>query len=98
MKIPIIIFKESPEEIGADKVIKDKKKEQGFDVDTDTGEEEIPQAGTVVADEFLSGYYVVGGIDYIYKAGFPAVAQKLTLLRREWPSRINNINEGTVSS
>lgn len=97
-KIPIIIFKESPEEIGADKVIKDKKKEQGFDVDTDTGEEDIPQAGTVVADEFLSGYYVVGGIEYIYKAGFPAVAQKLTLLRREWPSRINNINEDTVSS
>jgi len=24
------------------------------------------------------------------------VSQKLTLLRREWPSRINNINEETV--
>ena len=97
-KIPLIIFKEGADDIAADKVLKERKKEQGFDVETDTAEEEIPQAGTVVADEFLSGYYVIGAIQYIYKAGLPSVAQKLTLLRREWPSRINNINEDTVAS
>lgn len=96
-KIPVIIFKESADEIGADKVIKDKKNEQGFDV-SDDATEEVPQAGTVVADEFFSGYYVVGSIQYIYKSEYPSVAQKITLLRREWPSRINNINEETVSS
>ena len=97
-KIPIIIFKEHADDIGADKVIKDRKKEQGFDVEADEQTEDIPQAGTVVADEFLSGYYVVGGIEYLYKADFPSVAQKITLLRREWPSRVNNINEDTVAS
>ena len=96
-KIPIIIFKEGADEIAADKVIKDKKKEDGFDVPDDSTED-VPQASTVVADEFLSGYYVIGGIEYIYKEGYPSVSQKLTLLRREWPSRVNNINEETVSS
>lgn len=97
-KIPIIIFKQASEDMGADNVIKERKKEQGFDVETDDAIEEVPQAGTVVADEFLSGYYVVGGIEYIYKANFPSVAQRITLLRREWPSRVNNINEDTVAS
>lgn len=96
-KIPIIIFKEHADDIAADKVLKDKKNEQGFDTGDDQTEE-IPQAGTVVADEFLSGYYVVGAIQYIYKANFPSVAQKITLLRREWPSRVNNINADTVAS
>ena len=95
-KIPIIIFKESAEEIGADKVIKDKKAEQGFDTAPD-GERDYPQTGDVVADEFLSGYYVVGDIQYVYKSGNSSVSQKLTLLRREWPSRTNNINEETVA-
>lgn len=94
-KLPIIIFKESEEELGADKVIKGRKEEQGFET-TDTADTENLAVGAVIADEFLSGFYVVGAIQYIYKSGSPSVYQKLTLYRREWPSRVNNINEGTV--
>jgi hypothetical protein len=35
-------------------------------------------------NEFLSGYYVVGGIEYTYSSPGP-IKTKLTLIRREWP-------------
>ena len=53
--------------------------------------------GEMVVDEFLSGYYVIGGFKYLYKAGATSVKQELNLLRREWPSRVNNINPETVA-
>ena len=49
-----------------------------------------------VVDEFLSAFYIVGGIEYTYKSGDSSVKQKLRLLRREWPSRVNNINADTT--
>lgn len=95
-KIPIIIFQSSETKIGADRVVKESKKEKGFDTLVPE-EEEIPHPGKLVKDEFLSGYYVVGGIQYFFKSGEYTVKQRLTLLRREWPSRINNINTDTTS-
>jgi hypothetical protein len=40
-------------------------------------------------NEFLSGYYVVGGIRYTYSSPGP-VKQSLTLIRREWPIPAKN--------
>ena len=40
-------------------------------------------------NEFLSGYYVVGGIEYKYRNPGP-VKQSLTLIRREWPIPAKN--------
>jgi len=40
-------------------------------------------------NEFLSGYYVVGGIEYTYTNPGP-VKQSLTLIRREWPIPAKN--------
>lgn len=40
-------------------------------------------------NEFLSGYYVVGGIQYTYSSPGP-VKTKLTLIRREWPIPAKN--------
>ena len=96
-KIPVAIYTGSQEKLGADKVIKDAKKEKGFDT---TVKEDPSDVGTgqFVLDEFLSSYYVVGGIEYTFKGGDPSVKQKLKLLRREWPSRINNINPETVAA
>ena len=42
-------------------------------------------------DEFASGHYIVGGIEYIYKNGDPSIRQRLYLLRREWPIRVNTV-------
>lgn len=96
-KLPIAIYTNQQDKLGADKVIKTAKKEKGFDttVEPDTS---TVNPGQYVLDEFLSAYYVVGGIEYTYKAGDPSVKQKLKLLRREWPSRINNINPETVAA
>jgi hypothetical protein len=38
-----------------------------------------------VYNGFLSGYYVVGGIKYIWEKGVGYMRQQLTLIRREWP-------------
>ena len=96
-KIPVVIYTGQQEKLGADKVIKDAKKEKGFDTTVDA-DSSIVEPGKYVLDEFLSSYYVVGGIEYTFKAGDPSVKQKLKLLRREWPSRINNINPETVAA
>ena len=42
-------------------------------------------------DDFTSGHYVIGGIEYIYETGNPTIRQRLTLLRREWPVRANSL-------
>ena len=96
-KIPVAIYTGSQDKLGADKVIKDAKKEKGFDT---TVKEDPSDVGTgqFVLDEFLSAYYVVGGIEYTFKAGDASIKQKLKLLRREWPSRVNNINPETVAA
>ena len=44
-------------------------------------------------DEFHTGYYVVEDIKYMYDSDTGAgIQQKITLLRREWPSKLNTIN------
>ena len=96
-KIPVAIYTGVQEKLGADKVIKDAKKKKGFDTVVDD-DQEIVEPGKYVIDEFLSAYYIVGGIEYTYKSGDPSIKQKLKLLRREWPSRVNNINPETVAA
>jgi hypothetical protein len=96
-KLPIAIYTNEQNKLGADKVIKDAKKEKGFDTVVDEDSSTV-EPGKYVIDEFLSAYYVVGGIEYTFKAGETSVKQKLKLLRREWPSRINNINPETVAA
>ena len=96
-KLPIAIYTNQQDKLGADKVIKDAKKEKGFDTTEDEDSSTV-EPGKYVIDEFLSAYYVVGGIEYSFKAGYSSVKQKLKLLRREWPSRINNINPETVAA
>lgn len=99
-KLPIVIYTNDQDRIGADRILKKKKAEDNFEtegVDESDDSSRVDPAVYVV-DEFLSGYYIVGGIQYIFRAGQEHVKQKLTLLRREWPSRINNINPKTTSS
>lgn len=96
-KIPIIIISHGMMRVNADSVLKKRKTEQGFDTMGAEFDPEDKIADTSTIDEFLSGYYVIDGIQYIYKSSNKRITQKLTLLRREWPSRINNINEETTT-
>ncbi len=95
-KIPVFIYTNNSEVLQADKTIKELKDTAGFDTKK-VEDTEVGDPGTYVVDEFLSGYYIIGGIQYTYKTGDASIGQKLNLLRREWPSRMNNINKETVA-
>lgn len=96
-KIPVFIYTNDTDRMLAEKQINDIKDKGGFDTQK-VANSSIGNASVYIVDEFLSGYYIVGGIQYIYKSGNESVSQKVNLLRREWPSRLNNINEETTSS
>ena len=91
-KIPVQMYLfEKGEVEGADTVNEELKK-KGVKADpkeenAKLKEEEQPQR----IDQFTSGHYVIGGIEYIYKDGDPSIRQRVTLLRREWPIRVNSI-------
>lgn len=89
-KIPVVIFNASNRQIGADKQLKENQSKGGFDTIGNTDEDSELSDGTSM-DSFLSGFYVIGSIVYRYSAKTQKISQELTLLRREWPSRINNI-------
>jgi hypothetical protein len=59
---------------------------------------EDPLADTQVLDEFVSGFYVIDTIRYEYTAGADEpFLQKLTLLRREWPTKVSALNKETMA-
>jgi len=96
-KIPVAIYTNEQDRMIADKTVKDLKEERGFNGTQKVEDSDLTNSGTYVLDNFLSGYYVVGGIVYTYSAGDVSVKQRINLLRREWPSRVNNINKETVT-
>jgi hypothetical protein len=58
------------------------------------GEDPNSEGGDKIAmDEFHTGYYIVENIEYLYDSqdGL-GIRQKLTLMRREWPTKINHVN------
>lgn len=100
-KIPVLIYSRDESKIEASKGLKDAKKEKGFEDDPikganteETTNEEEPNQ---MLDTFLSGYYVIENINYIYTVE-DGMIQELTLLRREWPSRLGGITEANMNS
>ena len=95
-KLPVMIYKYGSSQIEALKVTKEAKKELGLDTEPIkdinkaevTNEEEPDQ----MLDTFLSGYYVIGNINYKYSVDV-GLTQEVTLLRREWPARLNNLTD-----
>jgi hypothetical protein len=43
-------------------------------------------------DRFLSGYYFVSGIKYMWSGESQSFSQELILTRREWPIPVQNEN------
>jgi hypothetical protein len=103
MKIPVLIFTREMQEGFAAKNTKDKLKNANFKT---LGEElikediskEDPLEDKQVLDEFVSGFYVIDTIRYEYTAGADEpFLQKLTLLRREWPTKVSALNKETMA-
>jgi len=89
-KIPIAIYNTTMNHIGIDTEIKTRKEKLGFEAKNKSDfNNELSDKSSV--DEFLSGFYIVGSIRYTYKQSDGFIKQQMTLLRREWPSRLNNL-------
>ena len=90
-RIPVLIFNETIEQTAADYDVKLAKEKKGFATSPKSDIAHETTASKSALNEFLSGFYVVDKIKYTYKGSDGIVKQQLTLLRREWPGRINNM-------
>lgn len=89
-KIPVLLYHVASESINVALGLEEAKKEEGFTdsaIDVPKGEDNPDQ----VLDQFASGYYVVDSIELIYKKKLGKFYQKVTLLRRDWPARLNAV-------
>tara|TARA_B110000977_G_scaffold139412_1_gene176931 strand:+ start:1344 stop:3644 length:2301 start_codon:yes stop_codon:yes gene_type:complete len=96
-KIPVLMYITNPKAIQQNERIKGDKKELGMDQDepfalgedtegiAESGKESPSQA----LDTFLSGYYLIE--DIVYRTEEGETKQIVTLLRREWPTRTENL-------
>lgn len=50
----------------------------------------VDDFGSNILNNFLSGYYVVGGIKYVWSRSVGGVQPELKLIRREWPIPFKN--------
>ena len=69
-----------------------KRDEAGFkDKPFKAGKGEDAADATQVMDKFLSGHYIIENINYVITEPDGGLRQKVTLIRREWPTRIKNL-------
>ena len=96
-KIPVLMYITNPKAIQQNERIKGDKKELGMDKDEPFGLEEASEDLADVGknspsqslDSFLSGYYIIESI--IYEVEEDVTKQTMILLRREWPTRTENL-------
>lgn len=90
-KIPVLMYHYDPIKIEAEKTA-DRFKEDGGLTERPFGAAPSEEAGTgeenysQMMDKFLSGFYIVENIDYIFEAEL-GIQTRMTLIRREWPVR-----------
>ena len=93
-KIPVLMYHTDEKSIYQNERIKGDKKELGMDkdepfdlgADPDMDPDRLPKQAL---DTFLSGYYIIEDIVYTYNN--EGTRQVVTLLRREWPTRTENL-------
>ena len=91
-KIPVIMYHYDGVRAEASKQGDFKREEAGFtDQPFDAGKAEDANDAQQVMDRFLSGHYIIENIDYIIDEPEGGIKQIVTLIRREWPTRIKNL-------
>lgn len=100
MKVPVMIFGKTWNENEMLKYIKEQKKQKGFSTVGEEYKEDVKDPQNIqMIDEFVSGFYIIDQISYIYDPSRAnSFYQKIVLLRREWPSRINNITKEALDT
>lgn len=93
-KIPIIMYHYDGNRAEASKQGDFKRDEAGFtDKPFDAGTAEDAGDAQQVMDRFISGHYIIENIDYIIEGPDAGIQQVVTLIRREWPTRIKNLED-----
>ena len=96
-KIPVMIYDIDPRTTKMKAELKELATDAGATNDTLVAKNsEAAKNATVKAEEgpnsvqnhFLTGYYVIENIDYVYSAETRKMVQELTLIRREWPGKV----------
>ena len=91
-KVPVFLYNYERNTVKGAVKLKEESKKKGFEGLKMGQENETDlEKASMVLDEFLTGYYIVESINYVYRSSTGKMSQEVTLLRREWPSRINNI-------
>jgi hypothetical protein len=91
-KIPVLMYHYDPIKIEAEKTADRFKEEGGLKEkpfgasDTGDSEKEYSQ----MMDKFLSGFYIIENIDYLFEAE-TGIQTRMTLIRREWPVRSSTL-------
>lgn len=88
-KIPVIMYNVEPVKTEGTKLQEEQLKEKGAKPEEKAfdfkNEGESVDGHEAQLDNFISGHYIIGGIEYIYKQNEKSIRQRLILLRREWP-------------
>ncbi len=91
-KIPVIMYHYDGVRVEASKQGDYKREEAGFsDQPFDAGKAEDANDAQQVMDRFISGHYIIENIDYVINEPGGGLKQVVTLIRREWPTRIKNL-------
>lgn len=89
--VPVIIYNIEDNKVTMSRDNDALLKEKGVKSENKSFDFEDDGESDMTLDDFTSGHYVIGGIEYIYETGNPTIRQRLTLLRREWPVRANSL-------
>jgi len=108
MKIPVLLFSKTTNEHAISKRTKEAMEKKGFKTlgkqlineDLAKNDDLIDRE---VLDEFTSGFYIIDSIEYIYDPQVEGGSentfyQKIKLLRREWPTKIKDLDEETLEA
>ena len=91
-KIPVLMYHYDGVRAEASKQGDFKREEAGFtDQPFGMAKGEDQNDAKQVVDRFLSGHYIIENIDYIIDDPESGLRQVVTLIRREWPTRIKNL-------
>jgi len=96
-KVPVLMYLMDSQAIEQNERIKGDKQELGMDSDepfglgedTESITDEGKRSPSQALDTFLSGYYLIENI--VYRTEDGETKQTITLLRREWPTRTENL-------
>ena len=93
-KVPILIYNYESKVVEVAKELKTAKEAKGLNESPVEGANDNPitneENPDQMLDTFLSGHYIIENINIVYDID-EGLSQHVTLLRREWPTRISNI-------